>query len=234
MVSGTAAPGTWGVLGGGDPDAVEGYLGALVEQGIDWTRSDSTALAQKAAGLAAVAGGSVSRAEYVKLSPDSLQLVKRYGKIPSKDGYFHMMTRNAGTGHFAGNLKWQPVDLAGERALALQTMATSAALQFAIDEVAAAVEAVEDKVDDVLALAHAHTSAMSSGATGSFARPSIRRSGRMRSYLFVRCRGRGRGRCRRQCHGRRIRAFLLTSVRSLPVDAPADERARKLRRLLAE
>ena len=74
--------------------------------------------------------------------------------LAAGNGYSHMTVRDQQS-RFAGQMQWAPAELVGHQALALQTMATSAALMLAIREVSAAVEAVESKVDDVLALAEA-------------------------------------------------------------------------------
>lgn len=52
-------------------------------------------------------------------------------------------------GKFAGNLRFDEIDFSPEQAVALQTAAASLALRSAIADVQAAVERVEDKIEDV-------------------------------------------------------------------------------------
>lgn len=144
------------LLVAGGPQEVDEYVDSLAARGIEWARAPEASINQEAAfALSAAVGLQGSTGEYVKLSPRSLDLLREHGAIPARNGYFRTMVKDRDTGRFAGNLEWQPVQMAGESALALQMLGVSAALMLAIKEVSAAVKEVEDKVDDVLALAHA-------------------------------------------------------------------------------
>ncbi len=221
------------LLVAGDERAVTGYLQALAGRGIEWARGQDTALTQRAAfGLGSAVGIAGTGGEYVKLSPGSLALLRQQHALPTGDGYFHMTVRDQQS-RFAGQLQWAPAELVGHQALALQTMATSAALMLAIREVAAAVEAVESKVDDVLALAEAQHVGDVLGRY-KFLRRTLDAAEKAdalapSSWDAVAAVG-----ADVSVTVERLRSFLLASVRSLPLDAPAAERARKLRHLVSE
>ncbi len=221
------------LLVAGDEGAVTGYLRALAERGIEWARGEDTALTQKAAfGLASAVGIAGTSGEYVKLSPGSLALLRQHHVVPAGNGYFHMTVRDQQS-RFAGQMQWAPAELVGHQALALQTMATSAALMLAIREVSAAVEAVESKVDDVLALAEAQHVGDVLGRY-KFLRQTLDAAEKAdalapSSWDAVAAVG-----ADVSVTVERLRSFLLASVRSLPLDAPAGERARKLRRLVSK
>jgi hypothetical protein len=83
-------------------------------------------------------------AAYFEFSPRALELLQRHGAIPANGGFFRSMIHDGG--QIAGNLDWKRVQ-PGPELLQLQTMAVGLALQASIQELTAAVERVEDKVD---------------------------------------------------------------------------------------
>ena len=83
-------------------------------------------------------------AAYFEFSPRALDLLQRHGAIPADGGFFRSMVHDGS--EIAGNLDWKPVQ-PGPELLQLQTMAVGLALQASIQELTAAVERVEDKVD---------------------------------------------------------------------------------------
>lgn len=93
--------------------------------------------------------------EYFEFSPRALELLREHGAIPTKDGFNRSFVRSgsAGNSPFAGNLDWKTVSLGPEQALAAQTMLATLALRAAIQDLAAAVERVEGKVDKLVTLA---------------------------------------------------------------------------------
>jgi hypothetical protein len=86
-----------------------------------------------------------------------MKLLKAHKVIPGTDGFNRMMVVNS-KGKFAGQLQWQRVPLGPSQAMALQMFAVQMALKSAIASVEDAVERVEGKVDEVLALAKADRS----------------------------------------------------------------------------
>lgn len=144
-----------GVLVQGSPSAVMAYvdqINALV--------SSSTSKRVLADGLA-VAGSVATlvstHREYFEFSPRAMELLRQHGAIPTKDGFNRSFVRSgtAGNSPFAGHLDWKPIPLGPEQALAAQTMLAALALRAAIQDVAAAVERVEGKVDKLVTLARA-------------------------------------------------------------------------------
>lgn len=104
--------------------------------------SDLAAVGATGAALAASSG------EYLRLTADSLAKVKELGAQLDGSGALRGYVRDGG-GKFAGQLAFEPVSLAAEQALALQTAAVSLALRSAIADVQKAVERVEGKVDKI-------------------------------------------------------------------------------------
>jgi hypothetical protein len=107
--------------------------------------------ARLAANVAAVRG---THREYVALSARSVELLRKHGEIPTNDGTFWAFVRNA-KGQWAGNLDLERVNLGPEQALSLQAAAGQMALQAAVKEITAAIERVEEKVDQLANLAGA-------------------------------------------------------------------------------
>lgn len=149
-----------GILVGGDPASVEAYLRRIQESagyavqvlGIDKASiGNATGLA---AGAASFLGQS---AKFVQLHPESVKAIKRWNLIPGTDGFYRMTTRGADN-KFTQQLQWRRADLGPTRLMSAQMLAVQIALKTAISEVEAAVERVENKVEEVLRLAQASRS----------------------------------------------------------------------------
>jgi hypothetical protein len=110
---------------------------------LDALTPTSTAGAVVASGAAIVASGG----DYLRLTAESAQKLKALGEQLDANGSMYGYVRDKGK--FAGNLRFDQVNFAPEQALALQTAAASLALRSAIANVEAAVERVEDKIEDV-------------------------------------------------------------------------------------
>ena len=104
--------------------------------------TDAAAVAASGVALASTSG------EYLRLTADSMAKVSQFGAQLDQSGAMRGYVRGAG-GQFAGQLSFEPVSLAAEQALALQSMALSLALRTAIANVQKAVERVEGKVDAI-------------------------------------------------------------------------------------
>lgn len=103
--------------------------------------SDAAGVGVSGVALAATSG------EYLRLTAESAAKIAEYGAQFDSSGALRGWVRD-GQG-FAGQLVFQPVSLAAEQALALQTAAVSLALRSAIANVQKAVERVEGKVDKI-------------------------------------------------------------------------------------
>ena len=106
--------------------------------------ADLVALGSTAAALAATHG------EYVRLTTRSLALLQEHGLSPSGAKSFWGVARAGG--RIKDHLDFERVAMEPSQVLALQAAATTLALRAAIKDVQAAVERVEDKLDDVMRL----------------------------------------------------------------------------------
>ena len=85
--------------------------------------------------------------DYYKLTAESAVKLAELGKQFDENDSMYGFVRSGN--RFAGNLRFDQVNFAPEQALALQSAAVSLALRSAIADVQAAVERVEDKIEDV-------------------------------------------------------------------------------------
>jgi hypothetical protein len=81
---------------------------------------------------------------YFQLTPRSIELLRQHGAIPAEGGFFRSIVD--GGSKLVSSFDWMPIQ-AGPQLVQLQTVAVGLALQASIEELAAAVERVEDKVD---------------------------------------------------------------------------------------
>ena len=101
-----------------------------------------------AAGVASsVAALTSAGGDYYKLTAESAAKLAALGKQVDENNSMYGFVRSGN--RFAGNLRFDQVNFAPEQALALQSAAVSLALRSAIADVQAAVERVEDKIEDV-------------------------------------------------------------------------------------
>jgi hypothetical protein len=102
-----------------------------------------------AAGVgASIAAVGAAGAEYFSLTADGAAKLAEFHQKNAPGGGMYGFVMND-SGRFAGQLTFDKASLVGGQALALQTAATSMALRTAIADVQAAVERVEDRVEDV-------------------------------------------------------------------------------------
>lgn len=122
--------------------AIEQLLSSAgVERSSDSSLSLSDAAAVGATGVALAAASG----DYLRLTAEAAAKVKQFGEQFDSSGALRGYVKDGNK--FAGQLAFQPVSLAAEQALAMQTAAVSLALRSAIADVQKAVERVEDKVD---------------------------------------------------------------------------------------
>lgn len=103
--------------------------------------SDAAGIASSAAALTSAGG------DYYKLTAESAAKLASLGKQLDENNSMYGFVRSGN--QFAGNLRFDQVAFAPNQALALQSAAVSLALRSAIADVQAAVERVEDKIEDV-------------------------------------------------------------------------------------
>ena len=96
---------------------------------------------------ASVAAMTTAGGDYYKLTAESAAKLAQLGQQWDENGSMYGFVRSSN--RFAGNLRFDQVTFAPEQALALQSAAVSLALRSAIADVQAAVERVEDKIEDV-------------------------------------------------------------------------------------
>ena len=147
-----------GLLVAGEPTAVDRY----VEQLREFSRSlgNPELMPQTLADVACAATGlaalRATSGTYFRMSPESLESYRSLKVMPGSLGYFKGTFRGAG-GRFAKQADFQEVSPVAAQALSLQTMMAMVALRAAIQQVQNAVERVEGKVDDLVALTKAET-----------------------------------------------------------------------------
>jgi hypothetical protein len=146
-----------GLLVAGEPTAVGRYVEQLRELSrslgnpelMPQTLADVASAATGLAALRATAG------TYFRMSPESLETYQSLKVMPGSPGYFKGIF--FGAGGIAKQADFQEVSLVAEQALSLQMMMATVALRAAIQQVQNAVERVEGKVDDLVALTKAET-----------------------------------------------------------------------------
>ena len=142
-----------GVLVSGSADAVRSLVAQLTEVAGTQLASSPVVPTEALAVFATGYADGATSGQYVRFTPQSEQLLQQYGAVPNSTGGFHTFVR--GDTGITGNLEWAATGAGPERALAFQTAAIGLALRTAVKNVEAAVERVEDKVDQVAALLRA-------------------------------------------------------------------------------
>lgn len=146
-----------GLLVHGDAGVVEQYLAeltSLATDAVDVAGIDRKDLAAVAAGGAGAMNAAMQKGYFVRLSQDSVKLLQTKKIVPGTGGYNRMFVHDGG-GRIAGQLQWKRVPVGPSQAMAIQMFAVQMALKTAIASVEDAVERVEGKVNQVLALVHA-------------------------------------------------------------------------------
>lgn len=138
----------FGLLVHGPEDLVQATIDRLLDgedpgPGARQRLSPGDAVAIGVTGVALTA----TSGEYLRLTAKSAAKVQKFGPQFDASGAMRGWVRDGN--QFAGQLTFEPVSLAAEQALALQTAAVSLALRSAIADVQKAVEEVADKVDDI-------------------------------------------------------------------------------------
>lgn len=106
-------------------------------------------LTSTVAGVAgSVAAATSGGGDYYKLTAESVKSLQKLKAQFDDNNSMFGFVRSA-DGRFAGNLRFDQVSFGPEQALALQSAAVTMALRTAIADVQAAVERVEDKIEDV-------------------------------------------------------------------------------------
>jgi len=130
----------------GDLHTVDAALAELLAPGeVEVHRRATSRVADVAAVGASAAAVATTAQEYLRLTADSLEKVKRLGAQTDGTGAQRGYVRGDG-GQMAGQLTFETVTLGAEQVLALRTAAVSMALRSAIADVQAAVERVEERV----------------------------------------------------------------------------------------
>lgn len=142
-----------GILVSGSPDAVRDLVAKLTAVGGGQLTTSPVAPADALAVFSTGYADGATTMQYVRHTPHSAELLQEFGAIPNGTGGYRSFVRNA-TG-IEGNLDWELMSAGPERALAFQTAAVGLALRTAVKNVELAVERVEDKVDQVIALLRA-------------------------------------------------------------------------------
>lgn len=144
-----------GVVVQGSPSAVTSFVDRIAE--LTKSSRPTRVFAEGLAVAGHVAAISRTYREYFEFAPRALKLLREHDAIPTGEGSFRSFVRTGPQANspFAGHLDWKPVALGPEQALAMQTMVVHLALRAAINDVTAAVERVEGKVDKLVTLARA-------------------------------------------------------------------------------
>ncbi len=147
-----------GLLVHGDSGVVERYLAeltSLAADAVDVAGIDGKDPAAVAAGGAARAVNvAMQNGYFVRLSPASVNLLQTKKVVPGTGAYNRMFVHD-GVGRIGGQLQWKRVPVGPSQAMAIQMFALQMALKTSIASVEDAVERVEGKVEQVLALVHA-------------------------------------------------------------------------------
>lgn len=129
----------------GQGDAIVSRL--LGQAGASQHRAYRVAMGEVFGATAATAATAALSGDYYRLTPEAAELLRRFGPETS-NGVLRTIVRGD-AGRIAGQLTLQPVSLAAEQALALQSAALTIALRSAIKNVERAVEQVSRKVDQI-------------------------------------------------------------------------------------
>jgi len=221
-----------GVLVTGDTGAVSAYTAQLQSQPDRWgqpvTVSELSDIGAAATALTSVAASSGS---YVQLSQRSMELLREYQMIPGQTtGFFQGAVRGA-HGQFAGTLDFQTVSLAASQAAALQLAAATIALRVAVEDVQQAVARVEGKVDELLARARANDvgPVVAHHAVLAEMTATLDREGSLPATDWDTVQHLGAN-----VPGaiETLRRYVVAQIEVLDADAPAQNRSRRLRRVV--
>ena len=218
-----------GVLVTGEDSAVSTYTAHLHSQAARWGQPVTVSeVADVGAAAIALTSLAVSSGSFVQLSPRSLQLLSDHKLIPGQtDGFFQGAVRGA-RGQFAGGLEFQSVSLVASQAAALQLAAATVALRVAVENVQAAVERVEGKVDELLARARANDvgPVVAHHAVLAEMTATLDREGSLPETDWNTVQHLG---ANVPVAIETLRRYVLAQIELLDPDAPAQDRAKRLR-----
>lgn len=142
-----------GILVSGSPDAVRDLVARLSEVGGSHLSTSPVAPADALAVFTTGYADGATSMQYIRHNPNGAALIGQFGAVPTGAGGYRSFV--PGGADVDGYLDWDLVTPGPERALAFQTAAVGLALRTAVRNVELAVERVEDKVDQVVAMLRA-------------------------------------------------------------------------------
>ena len=216
----------------GDTGAVSAYIARLLSKADRWGQPVTVSeLADAGAAASALMSVAASAGSHVQLSQRSMELLREYQMIPGQTaGFFQGSVRGA-HGQFAGTLNFQTVSLAASQAAALQLAAATIALRVAVEDVQNAVAKVEGKVDELLARARSNDvgPVVAHHAVLAEMTATLDREGSLPNTDWDTVQHLGAN-----VPGaiETLRRYVVAQIEVLDADAPAQDRARRLRRVL--
>jgi hypothetical protein len=221
--------GETGVLVTGERGDVSAYTAQLRREAGKWGQPVSVSnVSDIGAAATALTSIAVSSGSYVQLSQRSMKLLAEHKMIPGQTADFFQGAVRGAHGRFAGALEFQPVRLAASQAAALQLAAATIALRVAVENVEQAVARVEGKVDELLARARANDigPVVAHHVVLSEMTETLDREGTLPRTDWDTVQHLGA-----KVPGaiETLRRYVVAQIEVLDVDAPAQERAKRLR-----
>ncbi len=142
-----------GLVVQGSPGAVAKFTEQVVSLTADSTGNAHHLVADGMAVAGLLDSKRNAHQEYFEFSPRAQGLLQEHGVIPTSDGWYRSFVKS--DTQFAGNLDWKPLDIDPSQALSVQTAAVQLALRAAVNDITAAIERVEGKVDKLVTMAKA-------------------------------------------------------------------------------
>jgi hypothetical protein len=226
----TFTVGETGVLVTGEQGAVSAYAAQLSRMANQWGHPVTVSeLADVGAAATAVSSfAAASSGAYVQLSSRSIELLRLHQMIPGQTADFFQGAVRGTHGKFAGTLEFQPISFGPSQAAALQLAAATVALRVAVENVQQAVERVEGKVDELLALARANDigPVVAHHAVLTEMTATLDREGSLLSTDWDTVQHLG---VSVPAAIETLRRYVVAQIEVLDADAGAQERARRLR-----
>lgn len=224
-----------GVLVVGAPEVVDAYIRRIRDISGAEAKDvglDAAGVAAAGATAAGVANIAMQRGRFVLLSPNSMANLRKYDVVPAGNG-FNRMTVVDSAKQFRGQLTWKQVPLGPSQVAAVQMLAVQMALKTAIASVEEAVERVEDKVDEVLALAKAQVAGDVIGNHAVLKRldSEVKRNDSLPTADWESIAGLGPG---LEVGIERLRAYITQKVQPLDASISVQDRADVVHKLVAD
>lgn len=221
-----------GVLVTGDSHDVASYVQHVRNMVNSWGQPITVSEVADIAATATAAGSLVrAGGSYVQLSQRSMDLLAQHHAIPGQTAGFFQGAVRGGDGRIAGTLDFRLAKFAPSRAAALQLAAATAALRLAIAEVEQSVAGVEGRVDELVARARATDvgPVVAHHAVLSEMTKALDQNGSLPSTDWDTVKHLGAN-----VPGaiETIRRFVVAQIEVLDPHAPAQDRARRLRRVV--